>query len=284
MINKTYIPFILFIFLYSTLTNAQINLLKAENYILKGNINLIEDQLTSVESLSGASISLINGELEISFPLQQTKEEQFYDIRMEVELNGLPMDLEIENIKGFYGTKITNLTTGIPTITWMNLIETYYQLEGQLEIKVSTELRGKLEVPIDCNTPPTFNQKQKLPYLAAGGVGLVSIGLGQLFKRKSQSTYDDEYLASLTLEEAQPRYDDANRDHHTYLILTYAGSAIIVTDLVLYLIKNKKYRDQLKLYKKFCNGNSLSIQPLIELPSMDTSLSGTSGVRFTLNF
>ncbi len=278
----------LFVFLLILMSNqtilAQVNLLKSEQHTIEGNINLINDQLSDIKSSSTATLALKNGELEIMFPTRKTTNQQFYSIQMEATLNGVPLSISEENLHGFYGPNLMALADGVKNVLWMNIIDKHQQLDGKIKVTITSELRGQLEVPIDCDNPPVFTKKQKLPYLIAGGVGVAAIGVGQLFKAKSNSTYDDDYLTAQTFAEAQPKYESANSDHQTYLILTYAGSTILVADLVMYLIRNGKHKRQMRLYKKFCNGNSLSVSPMIELPSNNASNTGASGLHFTLNF
>lgn len=274
-----------FLFCCGILTNlnAQINLLKSENYLVEAKINLAQDQLSEINSTNNASLELKNGELDIIFPTIKNLKEQFYSVGLEISLDGKIIVPFQENLRGFYGEKLNSNESGSKRVTWMNLIDNYQQLEGLLKVTIKTELRGELEMPIDCNNPPVFSQKEKLRYYIAGGVGVAAIGVGQLFKNKSQKIYDDDYLTSLSLDEAQPEYDKANSNHHTYLILTYAGSAILLTDAVLYILRNRKHKAQMRLYKKFCNGNSLSVRPMIEFPSI-SNFQGASGVHFTFSF
>lgn len=280
--QKFFYLFLIFLGMCNTL-DAQINLLKSEEFNIEAKINLVTDQLTEVRSTSAASLELKNGELDILFPLIRNVKDQFYNVSLEMTLNGQPIFPKQEELTGFYGENLVSKNRVNKRITWMNLIDNYQQLEGDLKIKIKTELRGKLELAIDCSNPPVFSKKEKMRYYIAGGVGVAAIGAGQFFRNQSDKIYEDDYLTSQTLEEAQPNYDKANSNHQTYLILTYAGTAIIVTDLVLYILRNRKHKSRMRVYKKFCNGNTLSVSPLIELPS-SLNPQSSSGLQFTYTF
>lgn len=275
--------FILFSFGITTSLEAQMNVLLKEVHTIEANINLINEQLSDLKSNGKSNMDLVNGELNISFPLKRNIKEEFYKVQLEVSLNGKTLSLMEENLSGSIGEKVVSDKEDLKNITWMQLIDTYQQLEGRLLIKVTTELWGKSSVFVDCDNPPVFGAKQKRPFYIAGGAGLVAIGAGQYFKSKSDKKYEDEYLTANSLEEAEPKYEEANSDHHTYLILTYAGSAILVTDIVWYLIQNGKHKKRMKVYKEFCNDKSMTISPLIEIPA-GPSNNGATGIQFTFTF
>lgn len=280
---KNLLTLFLMLSLASTKTDAQVSLLYEEEYTVEANINLAKDQLTEIVSKNAVNLELSNGELMIHFPLKENVRQEFYKVDLEISIDGEALSLMEENLDGDFGDHVISKKNETQKITWMQLVDSYQQLNGQLLIKIKAELWGKPLVLVDCNKPPTFTFKQQMPYAIAGGVGLLAIGAGQYFKIKSRDTYDDEYLNAQNLEEAIPLYDNANSDHHAYLVLSYAGSAVLVADAVWYLIRKGKYKKQLRIYEKFCNKISLSVEPMIELP-IDPNGDSATGLRLSFNF
>ncbi|MFK7808288.1 MAG: hypothetical protein AB8F74_10850 [Saprospiraceae bacterium] len=269
-------------FLYTTGSIAQVNLLQAEEHILQANINLAKDELSAIQSNSKATIALKDGELNIYFPVKPNNADQFYNVNVSITLDGQEINPMEEGLTGFIGSKLSTEIEGRKSIIWTNLVDTYKQLKGKLEVKINVELRGALQMTIDCNNPPTFTRKDKMPFLIGAGVGLLSIGAGQIFKDRRDDIYDNDYLNSSSTEESEPFYDDANGNHHAYLILSYTGAAILITDAVWYFVKRGKYKKQLKIHKKFCNGNEVTLRPMIQLPVQTAP--ATSGIRLTARF
>lgn len=228
-------------------------------------------------------LSLRNGELIISYDLLPTTEEQHYVLSLDITLNGEPIHLAPEYLKGSIGQ---NLNGGTGTIIWTNLLEQYINLKGQLKVRLIAHIWGDFfaRFGIDCSADrPDFTVKQQIPYYAAAGVGLISIGVGQIFRSKRNDIYNNQYKTSSTLDQATPHYDDANNKHHTYLILTYAGTAILLADATWYIIRQIKTKRNQKLYDRFCKQPSLSLKPVFELPSNGT-LTGQAGVKLVYTF
>ena len=198
-------------------------------------------------------------------------------------LNDQPLSISPEQLKGEVGRLSSG---GAKQAILSGLMERFINLEGELSLTLTAEQWGEFVLPlgIDCDNPPTFTGKQKMPYIIAAGVGVASIGVGQLMKQQSEDTYDNDYLTAGSLAEAEPIYEDANSKHHNYLILTYAGSAILVLDAALYIIRGARHQRRLKLFKQYCDDNkSLGLEPVFELPS-GLQPAGQAGLKMTFNF
>ena len=200
----------------------------------------------------------------------------------EFSLNGkrLPL-LAHDELRGDWGQPIQ---PGSRQITWINVFDRYLNLKGELTVSLTANLWGTRVLPYDCSLgAPSFTSKQRMPYYLAAGLGAASIGVGQIFKQQSDNIYNDEYLTANSVSEAEDPFNRANNANQTYVILTYAGAAILVTDAVLYLIRQGKYQKNLKLYNQWCRDGSISLRPAVDFSS-PASPSGTIGLNLKLTF
>lgn len=245
-------------------------------------INLAKGQLASVSSSENIKLNLQNEQLIIEYYLPELSEEgRFYEIIPSVQLNG--EGLTLVPFKAFRGDWNQDITPGNKKIVWVNLLQEYTQLEGTLELKLIVNQWGERKLPYDCSLGmPTFTSKQRMPYFLAAGIGALSIGAGQLFKNKSQDVYTNDYLPSSTFNQASPFYDDANKKHQTYLLLTYVGVGILAADITLFTIKYRKFKQNKKLYDEYCK--TPDIGTLSNLNISTGLVSGAPGMKLTLNF
>ncbi len=245
--------------------NAKIDLAAAELMEVTGDIDL-EIQF---------------GELILTYELPDPGKEKFYEIDCRVLINGEALNLFPEQIRQGQADGPRNLHM----ILLSGLLDRFINLKGHLQIEVHAKLMGDFGkiYGIDCSAPkPEFGARQQTPYYIAAGVGIAGIALGQLYRSQRDDIYDNEYLNASSLGEAQPLYEKANARHHTYLILTYAGSAVLVIDTIVYFIRRAKHKKNVKLWES-CPGNRLSLNPIIELP-MRSNANGQVGMAFTLSF
>jgi hypothetical protein len=245
-------------------------------------INLAKGQLESVDSKEQIKLQLKNGDLIMKYTLPQLSEEgRYYEVIPRIQLNGTPLQLRL--YESFRGDWNKNITSGNKNIVWVNLLQEYIQLEGKLEIALTIHQWGERKLPYNCNLGmPTFTLKQKMPYFLAAGAGVLSIGAGQLFKRNAQDIYTNDYLESGTLAEASPFYKNANKKHHSYLILTYIGVGILAADISLFTIRYRKYKKKKALYDKYCKDSNIGA-----LPNFDIStglVSGAPGMKLSVKF
>ena len=266
--------------------SAQLKILDSSTQTISSRVDLTRSELAS-GTISGApseyiadlQLSIENGDILINYRLSALEEGQFYEVLPLIRLNGQRLLLAADEFRGNFGRPVPS---GTQQIVWLNPQERYINLSGQLEIELRVNQWGEQESPYNCALgAPTFNNKQKRPYLLAAGVGITGIGLGQLFKQSRNDNYD-QYQNAGALADATPYYEEANRHHHTYLILTWAGVGILAADAVLYLIRQNKYKRELKYYETYCRPNSIGLQPVLELPNGDLSPGGSIGLKLTL--
>ena len=259
---------------------------------VRGEINLIQDQFSGVVDLDttqnnrieSIEVSLVNAEIVISYVLAPTEENHSYDVALGVTLDGQPLSIRRENILGTYGTAIES--TGEEKrnlLTW--LLERYGNIEGTLEVNLIANhnyvFNSRFE--LDCDNPPVFGSREKIPYYIGAGVGVGMIATGLAMKTESNNIYDTEYLKAETAQAAQPFLDKAQSKHDAFVILTAAGAAILIGDAVLYYFRNKRHKEWLEDLDKFCEEQSIGFKPLFE-PSFSPANPGQLGMRFTYTF
>jgi hypothetical protein len=283
-----YLPLIIAFLLAIPFSNAQ-ELLSTASRTARAQIDLAGGQLSKVTDegepshLQKLGLSLSYGELVISYELGEPGAKGYFEMKgFQVMLDGKALDLKPEQIIGESGRINTG---GNKRILVAQLLDQYINLKGSLTVTLVVASYGERKLPfgIDCNTPPTFTAKQRSPYFIAAGAGVACIGLGQYFRVKSEDVYENQYKLALTAAEAAPLYEDANGKHHIYQILTYGGSAILIADAVLYYLRDRNYRKQTAVYKEYCGGTSMRLEPVFEIPSLQNP-DGQAGLKWTLNF
>ena len=253
-------------------------------------IDLAAGQLTKIlvggnlGDIQDMQLSQKNGELVLDLKLRKTDDpENYYLLKdLKLVLDGNPVVLLPEQIKGW-----TDQMQGGEgyQLVFSSLLDRFINLQGKLSVIASIERWGEFKLPgIDCSDPPpAFTGKQRASYYIAAGVGAAAIGMGQYFRVKSEDVYDNQYLTAPSQDVATPIYEDANGKHHTYLILTYAGSVILAADVIWYFVRDSRVRRRLGLYNEYCNKTSLFIEPVIDAPSFEKP-NGQAGFRMTVNF
>ncbi|HKK87960.1 MAG TPA: hypothetical protein VJ917_03860 [Saprospiraceae bacterium] len=246
-------------------------------------IDLAQGELKSVNTTNGINLRLEYGQMHISYSLPTLEEEgRYYQVIPSIQFNGKELPLILfESLRGDWGQ---DLNPGKKEIIWINLIQEYKQLEGDIRIDLEINQWGQRKLPYNCDLgQPEFTSRQKLPYYLAAGVAAASIGVGQLFKNQSQDIYSENYLTASSFAEASPFYEDANNKHQTYLLLTYAGVGILVADITLFSIRQHKYKRSKKLYDEYCedrlgnrNGQKLNFSSGI--------IGGAPGMKLTYHF
>jgi hypothetical protein len=248
----------------------------------KAQINLAKGLVEGMTSADDIQLSLQNGELSIQYMLPELGDAgRYYELLPIIKLNG--EDLLLNPHEALRGDWNQPLTPGAKRLLWINLQSQYVQLEGELEIVLTNHLWGERKLPYDCSKGvPKFSTKQKLPYYIAAGVGAASLGLGQVFRKQSQDIYDNDYLAASTLDDANPLYDDANSKHHMYLTLTYIGATILVADVTLYLIRQRKYKKNKELFDTYCTKPEIGMQSSLDLSA--GFVTGGPGLKLNMKF
>lgn len=284
--------FILFITicLCSTLS-AQIQQLAKSSHSISANINLVKDELTNIKIaeqspvqalINNIQIQLIDAELHIQYRFKESAPENYYNLNLQVFLDDKDMTPFGQEISGHIGERMKPSEGQLNVIIWKDILENHLNLQGKLNITLTAEMWGKPVLPygISCDEVPQFTNQWM--HLAGAGVGASAIGIGFILDRNSQDKYDNEYLSATSLEQAQPIYDDANKQRHTGIILKYAGAGILIADVVVYAIRAIKHKKRMKAYDEFCNPKSLTLKPDIQLDQ--SANSNHVGMKLSFNF
>jgi len=281
------------IVLLSSSSYGQIQKLSSSTHKLEADINLLDNQFSLVNNLRSevsafqdVGFTLEHGDINISFRLDKTQGEQYYQVRVFASLNTMPLNLYEEDLIGGVGKQmITNQNEKL-SILWMRLFDRYVNLEGRLSIILEAELWGTPKLPygIDCLEKPKFSSKQLIPHYIAAGVGVGVLGASLFFGNKSNDIYNNDYLTQRFEENAEPFYQDANDNRHKQLITRYAGAAILLADGAVLLYRYLRYRKKISAYNEFCAGTtSVSVRPMFELPTVNSSVEQI-GLRLKYTF
>lgn len=278
-------PLLILLLFLPFLALAQPQVLSSSSQSIKGSIDLISDKLTT-EGTTGSTnakiskleLAVQNGDIVITYQLAALEEDHFFEILPTIKLNGQQLLLAKDEFRGDLGRPVP---PGSRQIIWLHPLERYVNLEGELEVEITANDWGEQILPYDCALgEPTFTAKQKRPYVLAAGLGVASIGASLLFKKQRDDAYDT-YLGS-SLENSEENYKDANSKNHTYLILLRSGIGILAADAVLYLIRQGKYKKDLKNWETYCKPDGIGFRPVIELPDNALRPNGNIGIRMTI--
>lgn len=209
------------------------------------------------------SMTIENADLIIQYQAAAVESNEYYLVNIEVitEKEGVIYPGP-ENLKADIGRiqPVSNLNR---QIIWAGFLEQVFDPIGTINVRINLEHWGIIS-PIDCDNPPVFSAKEKRPYLIAAGTGLAMIGTGIVIKQQSNDIYDNQYFPEQDRQKAQPLYDDANGKHHTFLILTYGGLAVLATDAVFYLLRQARHKQQMRTFRQFCPEAGLTLRPVYE--------------------
>ena len=229
------------------------------------------------------------GELIIDYVLDdrltKIQRNQSYDIRIEISVGANKLNLPSYYTFGDVGYGVTTNEGKKKRIVVSNLMDEYMNLSGTIIVNLFANHRFSLILrrPLDCDNPPTFTKKDKLPHLisAAGGVAL--LGAGFAIKSKSDKKYK-EYKAQSDGVTAEFIYDDANGKYKTSQIMKVIGASMLVTDAALYYLRNRIYKQTLEDYRKHCDQKpAIGFKPMYETPTA-TLPNGSLGLSMTYTF
>jgi hypothetical protein len=110
---------------------------------------------------------------------------------------------------------------------------------------------------------PAFSLKQKMPYYSAAGVGLVLVGIGQVY-RAQQNDYYRTYEAAWADGSPRPLANDdprqkALKSKKAFQICTWAGIGLLAVDATLFSIKRQKTKKKQQVYDQFCLSPAIQI-------------------------
>jgi len=146
----------------------------------------------------------------------------------------------------------------VNTLVWRNIIGDVIDPAETYSLLIRTDIYGEI-----CSEEPVLNVAGQLPYYGGAILGLGMIGAGQLYKRQADRSYESYEKLWLNGDENDDALrEQADQDRKTAQFLTYAGIGVLGLDAILFYLKNRKHRKDVRRYKAFCVGQSeISIHP-----------------------
>ena len=174
---------------------------------------------------------------------------------------------------------------GLITYIWMDLTETYLDLNGRYTLVVKKYLQGE----IDCQDKrPEFTVKQQWPHYVAAGAGLGLIGIGQLYRLQKEDAYDtyrSYWSEDLKGAEALPYLERAREKEKDMRTYTITGIAVLGADALVFVIRQLAVRQKQQLYDKYCapkTGLTFEAHPFVDPGSAGSN--PAIGSKIIINF
>lgn len=198
----------------------------------------------AVNFLQIDKIEMEDSDLIINYQLLQKIENSEVEIAIQlIDGNGMTITPQSEDLGQLTSTK--------ETIIWKNFLESDVSFDESYSLIIHTNLFGTI-----CANPPTFDLKQKLPYYGGATIGIVSLAIGQVYKNQSDREEADYRLA--WAEGRTANLDKAESDFNKYKVLTYVGLGVLGVDAILYFFRQRKHKNAVKEFEKFCAGEKKS--------------------------
>ncbi|MDH3648905.1 MAG: hypothetical protein OEQ53_04435 [Saprospiraceae bacterium] len=271
-------------------TLAQVQQLGTSVFRIEAEVNLLEDHFNATEQPGQQGTMLRNvqtawekSDLVIDYELPRSEDEQYYQVSLEVSLDGNKLLIHPDDLLGDVGS-IVNNPVAARQIIWTRLLDRYGQLAGNLSIELTAVFWGKPSLPfgVDCANMPTFSGKQKLMHYVIAGVGAATLGASFVVGNEAQDIYDNQYLAESFEQAAEPFYQDANDKRHQELVLRYAGITLLSLDAIWYVYRSIRYRQKLRTFEEFCGDSVVRINPFYK--SNYTDQGSQMGLKLTYRF
>lgn len=283
--------------------SAQINLVEGELEWEQDSMILIEGGGIFPNEMLLDSLAINYGELVIYYHLPKREISQpddfsrkppnneevvfQYKVQLSLALNGESLTPQPEYILGDIGSNITPQEEGLSKmILWTHILQDYVNINGELTVRLTIEEQTNFFYIFGsfCAERPLFEFEQRLPYYMVGGVGIGLVVAGILEECSSNNIYENRYLKSSSLKEANPWYDKANNKHHLAIIFAAVGSAIFVVDALLFYQRDRIHKRESARFERVCTGfKSLTFNPVLELPASQPN-GGQLGVQIVYTF
>ena len=217
--------------------------------------NPIKDRLKIV------SLEIDNSDLVVNYQLDPIEEQGYYEVSVGylVSQQEGAVDLDKVYLSGAIG-RIDYPSQRELKFRWVEALEYLQDPLGSMLIQLQVTQFGKPKfyTVIDCDNPPTYEWKKNKGFWIVGGLGIAAIGSGQWMRLESNRIYNDLYVPETDFSLGKEYYDQANQRNHWYILLTYAGAALLATDLIIFQASRKSYKKELKEFEEQCN-QSLSL-------------------------
>lgn len=196
------------------------------------------------------NISIVESDLVLEYQPEKGSEPSSYKFELSLQLpDGELIVLREED-------QLDRAVPGRPTrqITWPDAAEWVPSGPHVYTLVINRFIMGS----VNCEAErPTFSLRQKIPYYATGGAGLVMIGLGQVY-RNQKNDYYALYQQRWQAGEAAPenKSDDlrqkALNKNRSAKICTWAGIGLLAVDGLLFAKKIFKTNKKKQFYDKHC--------------------------------
>ncbi len=295
------LPYYIIIFLtsLSSSTNAQVIKLKTEKQRSLYTIDLIDEKMnekenieTSANFIADFTATLSTGEIIINYKLATFKpNSNHYTVFLETKfwhhtdnpIDGNAIDFPAKKIRGDIGYMDKN-PEGLKQIIWTNPIYCLPSAKGKLEIILTVEHWGVEILPlgVQCNNPPDFGLKKKLPYYAGGAVALGGIVSGFILKDRAIDKYE-KHLTSDILTERSQLYQNYETQLQRAEYLTYISLGLLAVDALLFLRRRRLHLKRKKIFDENCTKSSFQIYPEFQMDG-NTNLAVQGNVCVKLTF
>ncbi len=261
-------------------TFCQVHQLYTATYQLRAKVNLVKNELKPYSFSSGVTAILKNDELHFHYPLQATKDFEYYKVSFSAQLNGKDFTPPAHYLKGDLGKQEIEAGQQKRSITWFGLTNLYQQLEGNLSLFVHVTFYGDKTLPyeVSCLNPPKFEFRQKLPFYGVGVIGVGSLVAGQIYLKKGEDKFR-KHLVENVISERKSLYERADQQTTLAEVLTYAGIGILVADGIGYYLRKRRHKKQVKIFEENCANKSISFQPIL-----DFSTTSSQNIGFQLSY
>lgn len=185
----------------------------------------------------------------------------------EGKLHSIALDLELPDgqtiIQPSSEVPDRDIANGLKQKVWPDVADWISMTGNTYKLRVHRYLMGA----VNCDAPyPAFYLRKKIPYYAAGGVGLILVGLGQQFRLQKNDYYATYQRLWREGAEAPPPTDNpltkARNKNKAFQICTWAGIGILAADALLFTSQHLKIKRKQKDYDRFCGQKpSLQLQP-----------------------
>lgn len=144
--------------------------------------------------------------------------------------------------------------------------------EGQFQLVIVLHITGGLP---DLSVAPMMAPWEKDLYWAGLGLGLTAVTTSFFLQTEADRTYST-YLQSLSESEAQPLYEQANRQRRAYQFTRFGGILVVLADGLAFALRKrqlKRQKDKYDYWKNYQSFHSprLSFRPKLTLPANATS-------------
>ncbi|MCB0560729.1 MAG: hypothetical protein H6573_30335 [Lewinellaceae bacterium] len=215
----------------------------------------ISPEAPMVSSISVHNLSFIDAGLFITFSLEKTEKEFYYQINLSIQdEDGALAYPAAWSIKGEH-QHIKKEFDGLELL-WANALEEILDFNRPYTLLLTTRLFGDLaQLGVSCEKRPAFTYREQLPNYLGLATGLGLIGIGQVFKANADEDYQ-QYLTRWqdgnSTDEARPYLEAARSKDNTYKILAITGIAVLSVDAVGYGFRFFKYKKRVRQYEKYC--------------------------------